>query len=66
MSNGEQPKYNSNASIPIAHKSTFSSYRFPCNISGDKYKGVPQKVFLKSPGCNLLAAHPKSQILTLP
>ena len=46
ISNGISPINNSYANIPIAHKSTFSSYDWPCNNSGETYNGVPQKVVL--------------------
>jgi hypothetical protein len=46
--NGDDPKCNSNAITPNAHKSTFSSYLSPLSSSGGKYNGVPQKVLLNS------------------
>lgn len=50
--------------MPIAHKSTFSSYFSPCNNSGERYKGVPQKV--ERSYYFLFTAHPKSHSLTFP
>ena len=64
MLKGKEPKNSSKAKIPIAHKSTFSSYFYPWSNSGDKYRGVPQKVALNS--YFLLTAHPKSHSFTFP
>ena len=62
--NGVNPKYSSKARTPIAQRSTFSLYKLPWIISGDKYRGVPQKVFLRvSPE---YTDHPKSHNFTTP
>jgi len=47
ISNGMLPVNISKPSIPIDHKSTFSSYLFPFKSYGDTYSGVPQNVSLR-------------------
>ena len=64
MLKGDEPKCSSKAKIPIAHKSTFSSYFYPVRSYGERYNGVPQKVLLNYPF--LYTAQPKSHSFTVP
>jgi hypothetical protein len=64
MLKGVLPVAISNARIPTAQMSTFSSYYLSDIISGDRYKGVPQIVLLKSESFE--TAHPKSHNFTQP
>lgn len=57
--NGALPEIISYNNTPKLHTSTFSSCPLPKIISGDKYSGVPQNVFLIIPSGSSLA-HPKS------
>lgn len=62
ISNGTVPFKSSNVKIPKLQISTLISYPFCFRISGEKYKGVPQKVYLSSyPSTD----QPKSQIFIM-
>ena len=61
---GLSAQNNSQASVPMAQVSIFQLYIFPFKIYGERYKGVPQKVDLRS--LEQKTDHPKSHILANP
>lgn len=65
MPKGRLPVMSSKVSTPTAQRSTVSSYFSAEMSSGDRYKGVPQKVPLSSL-LGLYTLHPKSVSLISP
>lgn len=63
MLNGFMAVNNSYAMAPKAQMSIFSSYLSPTRIYGERYKGVPHKVYLSYPfSLEKKFDSPKSQI----